>query len=270
MTHHTLYRTHSRRGAAAPALKVTLVAILLVAAFAVGFLKLGPAWKNARQTAGVANGTGSAASSGAATFHPKSPANTPAPKTDEPKVVSVDTPLASVHIVERPGPGGNVIPRTESDGSSYADSQESGDGAAAGTTPTTPSGESDKSKKPPADTSIKKPTDKPTDKPVDKPADKTPAKPPTVKTPPADTSAGDGKGLFRVQIGLFMERANAERTLAEAVNKGFEASLAAVPSGGRTFYRVQAGAFTREEAARDRASELRKAGFTPTIEADTE
>jgi cell division protein FtsN len=251
MSYLTSRHKQSRRGWIVPALKVTLVVVLMVGAFAVGFLKLGPAWRNAHGTGAghepaVSDHNAADKTAADADRSPSTDASAGQPDQNEPRVVSVDKPLASVYITERPGREGNVIERRPVEPPASGSQDE---------------GRTDRTVEP------TRPT--PTEKPPKPAVDTTkPKVTPTAPVPPPTPEDVSGQ-VYRVQIGLFMERASAEALLGEVRAKGFEATLALTHANSRTFYRVQAGAFAKWENADAACAELERAGFSPTIVNET-
>lgn len=70
-------------------------------------------------------------------------------------------------------------------------------------------------------------------------------------------STSGSTGLYKVQVGAFSEKKNAEDTVKELKAKGFDGY--AYQSG--KLYKVQAGAFQDEDNAESLASKLASAGF---------
>jgi N-acetylmuramoyl-L-alanine amidase len=66
--------------------------------------------------------------------------------------------------------------------------------------------------------------------------------------------------LFKVQVGAFSERANAERVVAQLKEAGYEAMIITGPP-----HRVQTGAFSSQENAERLAQELRQKGFEAIV-----
>ena len=75
-----------------------------------------------------------------------------------------------------------------------------------------------------------------------------------------DTDAAGGK-LYRVQVGAFSQRGNADRYREQVQAKGFDAF---VVSDGQ-YHRVQVGAFSVRKNAENMLDKLKKAGFTGII-----
>jgi len=69
-----------------------------------------------------------------------------------------------------------------------------------------------------------------------------------------------GSALYRVQVGAFSQRANAQRLVNSLRELGYEAFITDGPP-----YRVQTGAFSSSESAQRYADELIKRGFEVTI-----
>lgn len=78
-------------------------------------------------------------------------------------------------------------------------------------------------------------------------------------------SAVDDKKLYRVQIGAFSTKENAENYAKLARDKGFPTVIKVEQINGKTMYRVQCGAFSNKENAEKFAKDLKKAGFDAII-----
>lgn len=74
----------------------------------------------------------------------------------------------------------------------------------------------------------------------------------------AGTETEDEKKLYRVQIGAYKNRSNAEAQLKKAREKGFKDAFIKV-SGG--FFKVQAGAFAVYKNAESLCGKLKNSGF---------
>ncbi|HHY10973.1 MAG TPA: hypothetical protein GX528_10495 [Firmicutes bacterium] len=85
---------------------------------------------------------------------------------------------------------------------------------------------------------------------------------PTVPRGPAQPTepSSEAGGLYRVQVGVFSQKANAERILARLRQAGYEAI-----STPKAPYRVQTGAFDSRENAENLAQELRSKGFEAIV-----
>ncbi len=70
--------------------------------------------------------------------------------------------------------------------------------------------------------------------------------------------------LYRVQVGAFSARKNAEKLLAELKGKGFDAFLTTVDHG-QTIYRIQVGAFGMKTDAEVMKNKLKNAGYEALI-----
>lgn len=82
---------------------------------------------------------------------------------------------------------------------------------------------------------------------------------PTQLTPPAPSQAG--AVLFRVQVGAFISRENAEARAVKLREEGFDAYV----SQSGTLWKVQVGAFSVRENAERLAEQLRTAGYEVLI-----
>ena len=67
--------------------------------------------------------------------------------------------------------------------------------------------------------------------------------------------------LYKVIVGSFSDRDNAETHLNKLIQKGFSAFITTTVIDKKTYYRVQAGAFTEKENAEALVEKLTKAGF---------
>lgn len=74
---------------------------------------------------------------------------------------------------------------------------------------------------------------------------------------PTPTTSGP---LYRVQVGVFSEKANADRMVASLKEEGYEAIIVSGPP-----HRVQTGAFSSQENATKLMEELKKKGFEAII-----
>lgn len=90
-------------------------------------------------------------------------------------------------------------------------------------------------------------------------------------TPPApsgdDSAAGSGGGstLYRVRVGTFSNRENAQNLATELIGRGYTASTLPQQIGGKTIYHLQVGAFRDEKRAREIQKELKANGYDSTI-----
>lgn len=79
--------------------------------------------------------------------------------------------------------------------------------------------------------------------------------PQTQQTNQAPTGA-----LYRVQVGVYSEKANADRMVTQLKEAGYEAILISGPP-----HRVQTGAFSSQENANKLVEELKRKGFEAII-----
>jgi len=70
---------------------------------------------------------------------------------------------------------------------------------------------------------------------------------------------------FTVQVGAFTERRNAKRLLAELKERQFNGVVSLTQVSGRQFYRVRVGQFSSRLDAEREAGALRKAGFPAKV-----
>lgn len=87
------------------------------------------------------------------------------------------------------------------------------------------------------------------------PSSSAPAPAPASSAPSSGSGESSG-GLYRVQVGAFMDRDRAQALVEQLQAQGFEASITSGPP-----YRVQAGAFRSEAGAAARLEALRAAGY---------
>ncbi|WP_281202689.1 N-acetylmuramoyl-L-alanine amidase [Cytobacillus kochii] len=80
------------------------------------------------------------------------------------------------------------------------------------------------------------------------------------KPKPAPSKPSNGS-LFKVQIGAFSKKANADALVKQAKAKGFDAFA----SKDGALYKVQLGAFSKKDNADDLAAKAKKAGYAPYI-----
>lgn len=71
----------------------------------------------------------------------------------------------------------------------------------------------------------------------------------------------DNGMIYRIQIGAFRLKANAESYVEYVKRRGFDAFYKEDSSGDGVIYRVQAGAFKNKNYARDHLARLREAGI---------
>lgn len=70
--------------------------------------------------------------------------------------------------------------------------------------------------------------------------------------------------LYRVQVGAFSKKENADKILKELKKKGFDAFITTVDLG-HLIYRVQVGAFANKDNAEALKQKLRKAGYDSVV-----
>ncbi|MCK4719179.1 SPOR domain-containing protein, partial [bacterium] len=76
-----------------------------------------------------------------------------------------------------------------------------------------------------------------------------------------DTGPGDEDVIYRIQVGTFSERENAENVWESLIQADYDASISTYTDSDRVMYRVQVGMYQdRLEADRD-AEELRRMNF---------
>jgi cell division protein FtsN len=80
--------------------------------------------------------------------------------------------------------------------------------------------------------------------------------PPREKIPPAPAAPPVAEPRFTVQVGAFKLRSQAEALRTRLADRGEEAYVTEVETGGVTQYRVRVGTFVTREAARDAAGRL--------------
>ncbi|MCM3763566.1 N-acetylmuramoyl-L-alanine amidase [Neobacillus niacini] len=86
-----------------------------------------------------------------------------------------------------------------------------------------------------------------------------PAPAPTPAPAPANTVSGT---LYKVMVGSFHSRENADERVARLRSLGHDAFVVTTTISGSTWYRVQVGAFTDRENAEQRLKIMEIAGFT--------
>lgn len=71
--------------------------------------------------------------------------------------------------------------------------------------------------------------------------------------------------LYRVRVGTFEEKPNAEARAAELKSAGYETSLSTDVVDGKVLYRLQVAAYKSEKTARDFARQVEAKGFKTTV-----
>jgi cell division septation protein DedD len=92
---------------------------------------------------------------------------------------------------------------------------------------------------------------------------------------PKPTSGGQehaapssGSHTYRVQVGTFANRTNADNLAADLKEKGYRVEVHSVQVEDRTLYRVQLGKYKAREDAQELASDLTGSGYNPTVVAE--
>ncbi|MFN7018932.1 MAG: SPOR domain-containing protein [Fimbriimonadales bacterium] len=108
------------------------------------------------------------------------------------------------------------------------------------------------------------PPDAETPEPDPKPTEQPPAAP-TVPPQPTESSDNQPSALYRVQVGVYESRENANQVAQSLVASGFEASIVPFQRDGKTLYRVQT-LVTRDKAKADALkSQLESKGFPAVV-----
>ena len=100
-----------------------------------------------------------------------------------------------------------------------------------------------------------------------KPTTTTPTTPTSTSTSTSTTttSTPSNAKLYRVQVGAFSSKGNAEKQLTSLKAKGYDGYITK-PEGSKTaYYRVQVGAYTNKGNAQTMQSKLKKSGFEAII-----
>jgi DedD protein len=87
----------------------------------------------------------------------------------------------------------------------------------------------------------------------------------SVDTEPAADAAAKGGGAFAVQLGSFSSRQSAERLASDVRRAGFDPSISPVDSGGRRLHRVRVGPVADRVAAEALAARLAASGHRGTV-----
>ncbi|MCL6518768.1 MAG: SPOR domain-containing protein [Armatimonadetes bacterium] len=86
---------------------------------------------------------------------------------------------------------------------------------------------------------------------------------PRVATEPKAPAAS--KITYRVRVGKYRNKENADRLATELQEKGYKARVVQIKDGGRTLYHVQIGRYNTHEDALELANDLIDEGYSPTI-----
>ncbi len=106
----------------------------------------------------------------------------------------------------------------------------------------------------------------PTPRPSPSPIPATPEDPEDkgMTAPPAATTVFGGP-LYRVRVGTFEGKGNAEARAAELKAAGYETAMATDVIDGKVVYRLQVAAYKSEKTAREFAREVEAKGFRTTV-----
>ncbi len=110
-----------------------------------------------------------------------------------------------------------------------------------------------------------KATPKPKPSPTPTPATGTPDDPEDQAMMPQTAPSAAPTRMYRVRVGTFDAKENAEARAAELRAVGYEASLSTDVSDGKIVYRVQVAAYKSEKSAQDFAKQVQSKGFRTTI-----
>lgn len=94
----------------------------------------------------------------------------------------------------------------------------------------------------------------------EEPDKKTPAPKKTESSKPAPSSLPDA-GSFKIQVGIFLERDNAQDLSMELSQKGYPSNFEMIAHPDTTYYRVYVGPFGSRQQAQNTVSELRDQGY---------
>lgn len=112
------------------------------------------------------------------------------------------------------------------------------------------------------DTPISSDTSEPTSP---TPAEPKPTEPPTVPPTPSEETETSENALYRVQVGVYENRENANQVMQSLLANGYEASIVPFQRDGKTVYRVQT-LVTRDKAKADSIkSKLESQGFPAVV-----
>ena len=100
--------------------------------------------------------------------------------------------------------------------------------------------------------------------PASKPPAPAPSAPRVASTAAKSSGVGSGSA-WMVQLGVFANRANADRLAQELKGKGFRVGVSEASAGGRKLFRVRAGPVPDRTTATDLAARLRAAGATASV-----
>jgi cell division protein FtsN len=111
-----------------------------------------------------------------------------------------------------------------------------------------------------------------TEPPAETPAPEPPAPTPTEPTPPTEPAAPShtetepqASALYRVQVGVYESRENANQVAQSLLASGFEASIVPFQRDGKTLYRVQTLATRDRAKAEALKNQLASKGFPAIV-----
>jgi len=111
-----------------------------------------------------------------------------------------------------------------------------------------------------------------TEPPTETPAQEPPAPTPTEPTPPTEPTAPSrtetepqASALYRVQVGVYENRENANQVVQSLLASGFEASIVPFQRDGKTLYRVQTLATRDRAKAEALKNQLASKGFPAVV-----
>jgi cell division protein FtsN len=93
--------------------------------------------------------------------------------------------------------------------------------------------------------------------------DKAPA--PKPRPRPIAKAEKPSGGTYRVQVGAYASRENAERLANELADRGYSATIRSTSSEDRTLYRVQLGLFKSRSDAQSLVGHLEDDGYQPAV-----
>jgi DedD protein len=85
------------------------------------------------------------------------------------------------------------------------------------------------------------------------------------RAPIAAADKASSSGGWMVQLGVFANRANADRLAQELKSRGFHAQVSENSAGGRLLWRVRAGPVAERTAAEQLSARLRAAGHAGSV-----
>ncbi len=115
--------------------------------------------------------------------------------------------------------------------------------------------------------SLSEPSEPSATPPSEPPTEPPPVPPPETPSPPRNSSetATAPTTRYRVQVGVFENRENANNTVQRLIANGFEASIVPVQHDGRTLYRVQVLVTRDRQKAEQVRQQLESLGFSASI-----